>query len=325
MLQRVTGAHDPKQQAALARILGTAPMVLGMLPETVQSKARVLQQQLQQQLGVDPKRTQQLISKHPRVLEFLADSLAQKATEQGQLLELEAADVVTQLWMRRKDMFSASTPKLHERLAQLQLLLQPHMSPADVRQLVLSQPSLVATHTSVGLHARLAAVKECLPGWSPQQLGVALLKHSSVLTFSPDTIRYKWRILSRYRDTYMLGTKEQEEQRQQQQQPHQASELGLLTRAKERYAMLEYIMEQQVVPNFYEADASKDGSSSGDHISGVSPESIVHAKRPAQYMPPASIVLNTRPHLFKRLVLEHYPGFPQWYKQRQQQEKQKKQ
>jgi hypothetical protein len=29
-------------------------------------------------------------------------------------------------------------------------------------------------------------------------------------------------------------------------------------------------------------------------------------------------VLNTRKQLFERLLQEHYPGFRQWYKQRQQ-------
>jgi hypothetical protein len=328
MLQHVTAAHDPKQKAALIRSLGMHPRVLYMLPETVQSKAYVLQEQLQQQLDVDPERTQQLISKHPRVLEFLAESLVQKAKEQGQLLGLEAADVVTQLWMRSGGLFIASTQLLHERLAQLHGLLQPYMSAADVRHLVIEQPRLTSYATS-SLQVRMSALEECLPDWTPQQLGAAVLIYHSVLTRSPDTIRYKWHVLSRYRDIYMPGTQQQEEQRQQQQQqqqqPYQSSELCIFTCTKERFAMLEYIMEQQHVPDLDKANFCSDGSSSSGDTSSVSPESSVEARCQAPYMPPASIVLRRTPRLFKQLVQEHYPGFWLWYKQRQQQDKQKQQ
>jgi hypothetical protein len=325
MLQRLTGARDTKQQAALARSLSVFPNVLRLLPDTLQSKTRVLKEQFQQQLGVDPERTQQLISKHPRVLEYQAESLVQKAKEQGKLLELEGADVVTQSWMRGANMLDASTSLLHKHLAQLQQLLQPYMSPADMRQLVLSQPNLLATHSADAVRVRLAALEECLRDWSPQQLGAALLKYPNVLQRSPDTIRYKWHVAKSYRDMHMLCTLQREQQPQQQQlqqQPQQAFELGILIRTKERFAMLEYIMEEQQQQECAEEDDSS--SSSSMSSSGVKSGSE-RGGGPARPMPPAVTVLTTPPRLFQRLVQEHYPGFWQWYKQRQQEEKKTKQ
>jgi hypothetical protein len=194
-LQQVTGAHDLKQRAALVRSLSAFPGILQHLPGTVQDKATALKQQLLQQLGVDTEQTQQLIRKHPLVFEFNTNSLVQKATEQGQLLDLDSADVV-QLWTCDRHLLRASTQSLHVKLAQLQLLLQPYMSPADVRQVVVSQTSLLATHSPEAVRARLQALQECLPDWSPQQLGAALLSYPSVLTCSQETIRHKWRIAS---------------------------------------------------------------------------------------------------------------------------------
>jgi hypothetical protein len=225
MLQQVTEAHDAKQQAALVSRLRMMPQPLRLLPDTVQVKAIALKKQLQKQLGVDPEQTQQLISRHPTVLEFTADALVRKATEQGQLLGLDAADVAVQLWTRHMRLARVSTQMLRVKLAQLQVLLQPYMSPADMRQLVLSQPNLLTSLPPEAVGLRLEALHECLPDWSPQQLGAALLKYSTVLNRSPDTSRHKWRIVSRYRDMYMLGTRQQQEQ--QQQQPPQASELSL--------------------------------------------------------------------------------------------------
>jgi hypothetical protein len=262
----------------------------------------------------------------------------QKAKEQGQLLELEAADVVTQLWMRTGELLKASTQLLHEKVAQLQQLLQPYMSPADVRQLVLSQPGLMASHSADAVRMRLAALEECLPGWSPQQLGAALLTYPSVLNFSPDSIRYKWRVLSQYRDMYMLGNCKQEEQRQQQQQqqrqqqdqqqPHQASELGIFIKTKERYAMLEYIMEQQQqhgrAGKAYSGHPAN-STSSRDSNSNAVASSSKQVDLQAPYMPPAITVLGMTAKRFTQLVLEHYPGFWLWYKQQQQEEKQAKQ
>jgi hypothetical protein len=138
MLQQVTEAHDLKQQAAMARSMRTSPRSFALLPKTVLDNATALKQQLLQQLGIDPEQTQQLISRQPRVLEFQAQSLVQKAKEQGQLLDVEAADVVVQLWTRNGLLIIPSTQLLQEKLAQLQLLLQPYMSSADVRQLLLS-------------------------------------------------------------------------------------------------------------------------------------------------------------------------------------------
>jgi hypothetical protein len=228
MLQQMTEVRDPMQQAALVCSLKAYANSLQLLPDTVQVKAAALKQQLLQQLGVDPELTQQLISRQPTVLQFQAESLARKATEQGQLLEREAADVV-QLWTRSRNLMRASTQLMHGKLAKLLLLLQPYMSPADVRQLVLSNPNLLASSAPEAVGMRLEALQECLPDCSPQQLGAALLKYASLLNLSPATIRYKWRIASQYRDMYMLGTRQQQEQQQQQQQeqPPQASELGL--------------------------------------------------------------------------------------------------
>jgi hypothetical protein len=235
MLQQVTEARDPKQQAALVRSLRMDPTVLMLLPDTVQVKANALKQQLLQQLGVDPERTQQLISRHPEVLKFQADSLVHKATEQAQLLDLEAADVV-QWWTRSARFLRTSTELLHAKLAKLQLLLQPYMPPADVRQMVLSQPNLLSSSTPEAVRVRLEVLQECLPDWSPQQLGAALLKYASVLARSPETMRQKWLIASQYRDMYMLGTQKQQEEQQQGQQ-HQAMGLSLFRWPAERYAI----------------------------------------------------------------------------------------
>jgi hypothetical protein len=197
MLLQVTEARDPKQQAALVRSLRTCPKSLQLLPDTVQTKATALKEQLLLQLGVDPEQTQQLISRHPKVLKFQADSLVQKATEQGQLLELEAADVVLQWWTTnwKLNLIRAGTQLLHARLAQLQQLLQPYMSPADVRQLVLLKPTLL-TSSPEAVGVRLAVLQECLPDCRPQQLGAALLPYSPVLTFSSETIRHRFSILT---------------------------------------------------------------------------------------------------------------------------------
>jgi hypothetical protein len=256
MWQQVTEARDPKQQAALVWNLRNNPDTLQLLPNTVLVKATDLKQQLQQQLGVDPKQTQQLISKHPTVLGFRADSLVHKATEQGQLLNLEAADVVVRLWYRHEHLMEASTQRMHEKLAQLQQLLQPYMSPADVQQLVQSRPDLLASHSPEAVGLRLEALQECLPDWSPQQLGAAVLTYPTVLMRSPDTIRHKWRIVSQYRDMYMLGT-----QKQQEQQPPQASELALFQFTAERYAALEYILLQQQQQQQSKSTVNSTGSS----------------------------------------------------------------
>jgi hypothetical protein len=128
MLQQVTGALDPKQQAALLRSLRRCPKPLWLLPHTVQDKATALKQHLLQQLGIDPEQTQLLISRRLEVFSYQAESLVHKATEQGQLLDLEAADEVVQLWTRESRLVSASTEMLRAKLAQLQLLLEPHVT-----------------------------------------------------------------------------------------------------------------------------------------------------------------------------------------------------
>jgi hypothetical protein len=322
MLQQVTQARDPKQQAALVRSLRMYPRPLQSLPKTMQLNATTLKQQLLQQLGVDPERTQQLISRHPTVLPFQAESLVHKATEQGQLLNLEAADVVVQLWIRNGQLLRTSTELLHAKLAQLQLLLQPYMSPADVRQLVLSQPRLVAGTTTDAVRVRLEALQECLPGWSPQQLGAALLTYATVLLSSPVTIRHKWHIASQYRGMFMLDT-EQQQQQQQQDQPHQANALSLLMCKAERYAALEYIMMQQQQQQQQQQQpkliVTSTGGGGANISQGVKSSSVGGAH--SSHVPPIKIVLQTKEHLFERLVQEHYPGFRQWYKQRQQAEK----
>jgi hypothetical protein len=315
MLQQVTDARGFKQQAALVRSLRLYPLPLSLLPDTVQAKAAVLKQQLQQQLGIDQKQTQQLISKQPKVLEYRADFLVCKATEQGQLLELEAADVVVRLWTRYPSLIRASTQLLHSKMSQLQLLLQPYMSPADVRQLVLSQPLIVASHSPEAVRVRLEVLQNCLHNWTPQQLGAELLIHPTVLQRSPETIRYKWRIASQYRDMYMLGPQrlqEQQQQQQQQQQPSQASVLSLFRWPAERYALLEYIMmlqQQQQLPLSIGSSVSNSSQVSKSSNSGGA-----HSG----HVPPMKKVLWTEKLHFERLLQEHYPGFRQWNKQRQQ-------
>jgi hypothetical protein len=314
MLQQVTDAHDPKQQEALVRSLKVLPKVLMLLPDTVQVKATALKQQLLQQLGVDPVQSKQLIRRHPTVLEYRADSLIRKATEQGQLLHLAAADVVVQLWTRHRQLIKAGTQLLHANLAQLQLQL--YMSPANVQQLVLSQPGLLSSHTPDAVRVRLKALQECLPDWTPQQLGAALLKYASVLLRSPDTIRHKWRTASQYRDLYMLRT-QKEQQQQQPEQPPQASKLGLFIRAAERYAALEYIMmQQQQQQHHSEPVVDSTGSTVSSSSQGLISSSNDEAH--SSYVPPMLIVLTTSKLRFDRLLQEHYPGFRQWHKQRQQ-------
>jgi hypothetical protein len=317
MLQQVTEARDAKQQAALVRRLRVFPKALRLLPNKVQAKAAALKQQLQRQLGVDPKQTQQLISKHPTVLEYRANSLVQKATEQGKLLDLEAADVL-QLWTREQNLPRASTETMHVKLARLQLLLQPYMSQADVRQLVLCQP-VILVRSPDAVRVRLEALQECLTDWSPQQLGAALLTYPSVLTRSPETIRHKWRIASQYRDMYMLGTRQQQEQ-QQQEQPRPATELSLFQWTTERFALLEYMMlQQQQQQQQSNAIVNSTGSSVSNsrrrrHGLISSSDNGAHSS----HVPPMLIVLQGRKHTIDRLLQEHYPDFRQWYKQRQQ-------
>jgi hypothetical protein len=209
----------------------------------MQVQATALKKQLLQQLGVKPEQTQQLISRQPDAINYSADTLVRKATEQGQLLDVEAAYVVVQLWTSSLTLPKASTEQLHAKLAQLWLLLQPYMSPADVRQLVLSEPDLALSSPET-VRLRLEALQECLPDWSPQHLGAALLPYANVLMRSPDTIRYNGRIASQYSDMYTLGLQKQQ-QEQQQGQPHRASVLGLFQCPAERYALLENILQQQ--------------------------------------------------------------------------------
>jgi hypothetical protein len=323
MLQQVTEAHDFKQQAALVRSLRSFPMPLKLLPDTVQIKATAVKQQLLQHLGIPPEQTQQLISRHPIVLGYRADSLVRKATEQGRLLDLEAADVVVQLWIRKPSQMCASMQALREKLEQLQQLMQPYMSPADVRQLALSNLGLLATHTPQAVRGRLEVLQDCLPDLTPQQLGAALIPYSSVLGRSPETIRYKWGVVTQYRDMFMLVTRQQQEQ-QQQEQPQQASELRLLERTAERYALLEYIMmqqqQQQQEQQLSKLVVNSTGSNVSDSSQGVMNSSDGGAH--SSHMPPMLKVLQCRKHLFERLLQEHYPGFRQWYKQRQQQQQQ---
>jgi hypothetical protein len=300
MLQQVTEARDPKQQAALVHSLRRYPMALQLQPGTVQHKASALKQQLLRQLGVDLEQTQRLISRYPIVLEYRAESLVRKATEQGQLPELAAAEAVGRLWMRNLRLINASTPLLHANFAQLQLLLQLYMSPADVRQLVLLSPTLLSSMSTEAVRVRLEVLQECLPDWSPQQLGAALLTNAPVLHLSPETIRYKRRIASQYMD--MLAT------RQQQEQPLQANELGLFKCSAERYAALEYIMMQQQQQCELIVDSTT--------VSNSSPGMQINSDDAAHktYMPPMRTLLRTAKHLYERLLQEHYPGFRQWYK-----------
>jgi hypothetical protein len=322
-LQQIAEARDVKQQAALVSSLRMFPKTLSLLPDTVQVKVTALKQQLEQQLGMDPKQTQQLISKQPEVLAHRADSLIRKATEQGQLLDLEAADVV-RFWTSHRQLIRASTQLLHAKLAQLQLLLQPYMSQADVRQLVLVHLDLLTGHTTAAVSARLEALQECLTDWSPQQLGAALLSYASVLTLSPKTIRDKWRIASQYRDMYMLGTPmQQEQQQQEQEQPPQASELGLFKCPAERYAVLEYILteqqqQQQQRQRKLHLNVNSTGSSVSNSSQGLESSSDGGAHITGSYMPPMMTALRTSKRLLDPLLQQHYPGFWQWYKQRQQ-------
>jgi hypothetical protein len=319
-LQQVTEARDPKQQAALVRSLRMFPVILLLLPDTVQAKATALKQQLLQQLGVGPEQTQQLISRHPIVLGLKADLVVQKATEQGQLLSLEAAEVV-QWWTRTGRLPRLSTQLLHAKLAQLQLLLQPYMPSADVRQMVLSQPNLLSSHSPEAVQGRLEVLQECLPDWTPQQLGAQLLTYVSVLTRSPETIRHKWRIVSKYRDMCMLGAQKQQEQQQQQGQQHQAMGLSLFRWSAERYALLEYIMMQQLQHQEQQqstviVNSTATGSSVSNSSQGMKSSSNDGAH--SSHIPPMLTVLHSRKRTFERLLQEHYPGFQQWYKQRQQ-------
>jgi hypothetical protein len=318
MLQQVTDAHDPKQQEALVRSLKVLPKVLMLLPDTVQVKATALKQQLLQQLGVDLVQTQQLIRRHPVVLEYRAEFLVRKATEQGQLLDLEAADVVVQLWTRHRQLMRASTQLLHANLAQLQLLLQPYMAPADVRQLVQSRPNFLASHSPEAVRVRLKVLQECLPDWSPQQLGAALLTYPTVLERSPETIRYKWRIASQYRDMYMLGTGKQQEQQQQQEQPQQSTVLSMFLYLAERYAVLEYVMMQQQQRSHLILKST--GSSVSNSSQGMNSSSDGDSN--SRHVPPMMTVLTTRKRLYERLLEERYPCFRQWHKQQQQQQQQ---
>jgi hypothetical protein len=323
-LKQVTGAREIKQQAALVRSLRTAPRTLHLQPGTVQAKAAALSEQLLQQLSVDPVQTQQLISRHPRVLEFQADSLVQKATDQGQLLDLKAADVVVRLWTCH-ELITISTQLLDERLAQLRLLLQPYMSLADVQQLVQSQPKIAAGSAPETVGLRLKALQECLTDWSPQQLGAALLTYPNVLTYSPETIRQKRRIVTQYRNMYMLGTQkqqgqQQQQQQQQQEQPPVTSELALFQWPAERYALLEYIMmqqqqqQQQQQPNSRVNSTGSSVSNSSGGFESCEDGGAAHSG----HVPPTLTVLYTRKHLFDRLLQEHYPDFRQWHQQRQQ-------
>jgi hypothetical protein len=196
MLRRVTESHDLKQQAALVSNLRRNPTTLKIQSQNLQVRATALKLQLLQQLGIDPEQTQKLITRRPIVLEYQADSLVRKATNQGQLLSVDAGYVVVQLWTRHEQLITVGTQLLDDKLTQLQLLLQPYMPLAAVRQLVLSQPRLAAGHSPEAVQGRLKVLQECLPDWSPEQLGAALLTYATVLERSPEAIRYKWRIAS---------------------------------------------------------------------------------------------------------------------------------
>jgi hypothetical protein len=290
MLQQVTEAGDAKQRAALVHRLRQWPDPLELLPTTVQGKAVALKQQLLQQLIVDEEQTQQLIGKVPTVLMYKADLLVDKASEQGPLLDIKAAYVVVQLWTHNHHLVTASTQLLHKKLVQLQLLLQPYMSSADVRQLVLSQPRIVAGSSTDAVQARLEALQECLPDWTPQQLGAALRRYAALLTLSPDTIRYKWRIASQYSHMYVLGTRQQQEQQQeqeqqQQQQLNQASVLGLFKAAAERYALLIYTMMQQQQQQ-QQSESSLNSTGSSGSNSSQCLESSSDDEEHSVYMPP---------------------------------------
>jgi hypothetical protein len=277
----------------------------------MQVQATALKKQLLQQLGVKPEHTQQLISRHPSVLEFRVDSLIEKATEQGQLLDVEAADVVVKLWTRNDPILRTNTQvlqeKLHAKLAQL--LLQPYMSPADMRQMVLSQLRILVGTSTDAVQARLAALQECLPDWSPRQLGAALVTYPTVLMRSPETIRYKWRIASQYSGTYTLGPLKQQEQ--QQGPPHRASVLGLFQCPAERYALLEYILQQQ------QAQSSLSSTGGSVSTSSLGLNSCSDGGAHSTHVPPMLTVLHSKKQPFERLLQERCRGFQQWNKQRQ--------
>jgi hypothetical protein len=229
-------------------------------------------------------------------------------------------------WTGNIHMIIASTQLLHAKLAHLQLLLQPYMSPADVRQLALSQTNLLAGRSPDAVWLRLEALQECLPDLTAQQLGAALLIYPSVLGLNPETIRHKWRIVSQYKDMYMRVSRQQQGQQQQQQQPppqqrqqeqpQNTAVLNMFQRSAERFALLEYVMMQQQQQAEVIVHSTRGSVSNSSKALSSSSDGDAYSI----HVPPMMAVLNSRKHLFERLLQEHYPGFRQWHKQQQQQQ-----
>jgi hypothetical protein len=325
-LLSITRAYTLQQKEALFKALHTYPELLQLRPATLNTKAAQLLQQLEQ-LGVAPHLVQQLISRNPLVLKsHSAEVLLQKLVQIEQLLALQPAEVLS-LCSQRQDagrcFFSYNAEQLGSKLRQFIDILQPYMPPSDVRQMVLAQPALlVARSTSV--RARVDVVVECLPHWTPQQLGAALLVYPVVLQLSPITLRYKWGMMRAYRQLL-----QQEHRQQQQHQGYHVPEMGLFLSTRERYGMLEYNLEQQQLQQQACRDnrgqssslGSSSSSSSSGGGSGVAAEGN-DAGVLSLHIPTLSMVLQAPKPYFSRLVAQHYPGFPAWYQQRQAREKQ---
>lgn len=283
---------------AVIKSLYHVPQLLSYQPDTLKAKAAALQAVLLQQ-GLSSADVQQLISKQPAVLTFHPQTVASKVWAMCQQLSRPATEVCS-MWMRQRTLINLSSASFTARLQQLVEMLS--LQPGEVA-IILEQFPAVAASNMATVQQRFAAIQECLPQWSKQQLGQGLMSYASVLTYSADTIRHKWAVVTAYAELHPAS------RQQLDSQLHKAVILNLFTRQANRFQLLQYIM--QLHPSLQQQpDVISKGSSSGKRSKTAHRQQ--EANEQLQELPLILVVLNYSNSNFKSFVDSAFEGFWDW-------------
>jgi hypothetical protein len=362
-LQDIAQAHTQPQQATLMRKLWHSPEVLNLRPDTLREKAAALAEQLQQHAGVTGELVQRLITTQPHVLVFRPDTVARKVEDMSQRLGV-LPPVVLSMWLRQRSMITLAQDTIDAKLLELAGMLhlqEPELRRLVVATpalLALGSDSVQARFDNV-LGCLPADV------WTAGKLGAALVTYSAVLTYRPETVRRKWDVVSRYAAMHEPSAQQLQKQQQgpavlnlftrpdahifmlqyimQQQQQHQQRQ------------------QRQTPSGHAAADCSDDSSSSSDDDDGNSSSSSSSSGRSSsddeatlqQQLTTTTttsssssrrkgrtleLLVDGRSGPMPRLLcvmspnkakwaalLQQYPGYAEWYKQRKEEQRIQKQ
>lgn len=191
-IYQLTAAHTAEQRQIINKQLMKHPSVLSYGTERLEANAAQLYGVMQHRFDLQAGSVQQLIARQVGVLACKSDSVADKVSAWAESLDMDVLQVM-HLWCSNPSqplsMYSASATRVEGDC------LQSGSPPSTDSA---AEPASTASDSSI--ERKVAVLLQCFGphGWTRQRPGQAVLKHPSVLSRSPHTLKRKWDVFQQY-------------------------------------------------------------------------------------------------------------------------------